>query len=153
MKKKILFVLPILMLVLTGCGKEETGQVVCTLKSNDVVSGYQIESKYTINYKGDFVKSVETVETVTSESQKFLSAFESTIKDSYKKADEAYGGYTYDVKKDGNKVISTVTIDYSSMNLKKFIEDQPILKSYTENNKLKTSGAKVIYENLGATCE
>ena len=83
MKKLILFIVPVMLFSLTACNKdtqeEKTGQVVCTLSMNDVVNGYNIESEYKINYKGDFVESVDTVETVTSESQDIIDSFENTF--------------------------------------------------------------------------
>ena len=40
------------------------------------------------------------------------------------------------------------------MNLKKYVSDNSVMKSYVNsNNKLTLKGAIKIYENLGATCK
>ena len=40
------------------------------------------------------------------------------------------------------------------MNLKKFVEDNASMKSYVnKDNKITLSGAKKLYESLGATCK
>lgn len=157
MKKLILFIVPVMLFSLTACNEdtqeEKTGQVVCTLSMNDVVNGYNIESEYKINYKGDFVESVDTVETVTSESQDIIDLFETTIQDTYSKTNEAYGGYDYEITKQEGKLISDVSIDYNVMDLEKYSNDQPVLKSYMKDGKMTVDGSKSIYEAMGATCK
>ena len=152
MKKLVLLMMPMLLLCLTGCS-EETGQVVCTLSSKDAINEYELVSEYKINYKGDFVESVETTETVTSESEDILNTFESTLNETYKKMNDVYGGYTYEVTKEKGKVVSNVEIDYNTMDVEQLVKDQPTFKSYVEDNKLSVEGLKTIYESTGATCQ
>lgn len=151
--KKFIFLLPIFILCLTGCGNEKTGSIVCTLSSKDAVNGYQLNSTYKINYKGEIVESVETEEVVTSDKEEILSTFETSLNNTYKKTNDTYGGYTYKVTKEDGKVTSKVTIDYSKMDIEQFVTDQPALKSYVKDNKLLTDGLKSMYETLGATCK
>jgi len=155
--KKIAVVLPILGigLLLTGCNTDETLEtktIDCTLSTNDVINEYELKSIYKINYQGDYVVSVDTKEVITSEDTTVLDYFEATLKDTYSKTSEAYGGYDYQVVKDEGKVTSTVKIDYNKMDLEKFITDQPTLKSYVKDNKLLVTGVKSMYETMGATC-
>lgn len=153
--KKIIFLIPILVLCLTGCnGKnEEAGIVTCALSTNDIVNGYKLESTYKLNYSGKYAISTETEEVVISDSKEVLDYFEKTLNDTYSKLNEAYGGYTYKITKKDDKITSIVKIDYSKMNMEKFVNDQPAYKSFTNDNKLLAEGVKSIYENLGATCE
>ena len=154
--KKLLFLIPIFMLILTGCGETESNEVKsisCTLSTNDVVNGYQLNSTYKINYVDKYVKTVETEEIVTSDNETIIDTFEETLNNTYQKTNEAYGGYDYKVTKENGKVTSKVTIDYSKMNLQQFITDQPTLKSYSKDNKLLVEGIKEMYTSLGATCE
>lgn len=152
MKKSIL-VLPILALCLTGCGKEKTGKITCTSNQNNVASGYTLEAKYVINYKGDNVDSVETTESVTADNSEVLSAFEKQLNEMYSKTDEAYGGYKYNIENKDGKVVSTVTIDYNKMNLDQYVKDQPVLKDFVKNGKMQVDGIKALYKAMGATCE
>lgn len=150
--KKLILLVPALLLSLTGCATQ-TGTINCTLSSKDVVNGYELDSVYKINYTGDYVDSVETVEVVTSDSDSILDTFETTLNDSYSATSEAYGGYTYEVTREEKKVTSDVTIDYSEMDIKEFVEDQPTLNSYVEDGKFLVEGIKALYESMGATCE
>lgn len=151
--KKLVLLIVYMLLTLGNEGQEEVGIIVCTLSTNDVVNGYKLDSEYKINYKGDTVESVETTEIITSESEYILDYFETTIDDTYRKTHETYGGYTYNVTNENGKVTSKVTIDYNVMNLRQFVEDQPVLKSYIKDDKLLVEGLKMIYESNGATCE
>ena len=151
--KKVFLVL-VSLLVFTGCGKEEKmGVINCTYNTKDVVNGYEVSAEYKINYKGDFVESVETTEIYTSKSSDIIEYFEEYLNNTYKQMDKAYGGYTYEITKSKDKVISEVKIDYNKIDLEQFIEDQPTLKNFSKDNKLTVAGIRSIYELMGATCE
>ena len=149
--KKFIFILPVFLICLTGCGAE-TGSIECTLSTNDVINGYQLNSTYKINYKGDFAESVETTEIVTSDSTDTLNYFENYLNTTYQTFDDTYGGYNYKVTKEDGKVTSDVTIDYNEMYIEQYVEDQPSLKIYVEDNKILKDGLISIYEDMGATC-
>ena len=154
MKKglKILFI-SLFVILISGCGKSDKEVVsTCTLSSDQSSNGYKISSNYEIHSKNGLVNSVTTKETVESDNEQVRSYFKKTLEDSYNTANESYGGYTYNVTEDGNKIISDVTIDYSKMDLNKFVKDNSQMKSYIKNNKISLDGMKKIYETLGATC-
>ena len=153
--KKYLFLIPIIVLVITGCslGGGKEGKLTCNMTSKDTVNGYSTNSEYVINYKNDLVESVNTKETVESENETILTTFKDTLEKTYSSMNENYGGYTFKVEQEGNKVISTVTIDYNKMNIEQFVKDNSALSSYVEKNKLKLEGIKSLYEQLGATCK
>lgn len=140
-------------ILLMGCeGKEVVKK--CTLSVNNSSNGYSVNSTYEIHAKGDVVTSVKTKEVVTSDTESILSYFETNLNDTYKKANDTYGGYTYNIKKESNKVTSDVTINYEKMDLKKYVSDNSAMKSYVnKDNKITLKGAKKVYETLGATCE
>ncbi len=156
MKKGVKFlVISLFVLLLVGCtSKEEKVVKTCTLNSDQSSSGYTLNSTYKIYATNDVVTSVETEEIVTSENKQIRDYFESTLNTSYKTANETYGGYTYNIKNEDNKVSSKVTIDYTKMDLEKFINSNTSIKAYVnKDNKLTLEGVKKIYENLGAICE
>ncbi len=150
--KKFFVLIPILMLCLTGCGSN-SGTLKCTLESKDAVNDYSLSSTYTVNYKKGLVESVDTVEEVSSDSEDVLDTFEDTLNETYSKMNDTYGGYDYKVTKSDGKVTSKVTIDYNKMDLDQFTKDQPALKNYIKDGKLKIEGLKSMYESMGATCE
>lgn len=161
MKKGLLLVS--LLILLTGCGEETTNDVYndipeqktmhCEVSTRDVVNGYETASDYTIYYTDDYVDKVETVETVTSESEEFLDTMEEYVNTTYEATNSAYGGYTYEVTREDGKVVSNVTIDYDKMNLEQYATDQPSLAQYIEDGKFLVDGIIEIYETAGATCE
>ena len=55
----------------------------CEVSTRDVVNGYVTASDYTIYYTDDYVDKVETVETVTSESEEFLDTMEEYVNTTY----------------------------------------------------------------------
>lgn len=160
MKKglKILFI-SLFVILISGCGNEKTNVNTnkdtaketintCTLSSDQSSNGYTLSSNYEIHSKDGLVNSVTTKETVESDNEQVRSYFKKTLEDSYNTANESYGGYTYNVTEDGNKVISDVTIDYSKMDLEKFVNDNSQMKSYIKNNRISLDGMKKIYEAL-----
>ena len=151
--KKILLLIPTIFLCMVGCGTVKSGVITCTLTRNDVINNYKLESTYNINYLGETVEYVETKEVVTSDSSDVLDYFEETLNDTYSKMNEAYGGYDYEITNDNGVVISTVRINYNSMDVKQLSQDEPTLKPYISNNKLLTKGIQSMYEQMGAACK
>lgn len=150
--KKSLILLPVSILLLTGCG-EKKGTIHCTLTTTDKLNGYTVNADYNIHYKGDYVEYVENTETVTSDNEETLASFESQFNVLYNGMNENYGGYTYSIKKDTGKLTSTVKIDYDKMDLDKLVKDQPTMKNYVKNKKMSKEGIENTYKALGATCE
>lgn len=155
--KRFLKLLTVLLVItmLCGCGATEKERTIkCTSSQKNLANGYELKSEYNIYAKGDIVKSVKTKEVITSNQETVLNYFETTLNTTYEKYNSEYGGYKYEITNDGNKVTSDVEIDYSTMNLKKFSDDNTSLKSYmNDNNELTVDGLKTMYKALGATCE
>ena len=155
MKKNLIFGIFALfsVLFLTGCGSSEK-TINCTNKSDQSSSGYVLDSQYKIYASGDVVNKVETTETIESSNNTILSYFEKTLKEQYQSNNDKYGGYNFDITTEDGKLVSKVTVDYSKMDLAKFIEDNAAMKSFAnEDNKLTVDGVKTMYESLGAICK
>lgn len=152
-----LFVALLVVILLCGCGlkNEDERTIKCSGSQKDLSRGYEIKSEYNIYAKGKLVDKVKTKEMVTSDNESILSYFETTLNSTYEKYDNEYGGYKYQVTREGNTVTSDVEIDYSIMDMKKFIQDNTIAKSYVDedNSKFTVEGLKRMYKSAGATCE
>lgn len=141
-------------LFLTGCGSSKDNNFVCTYSSDQSASGYKLKSEYKVYSDGEIVNKVVTVETVESTNTSVLSYFESALKEQYKSNDNKYGGYSYNITKTDDTVISEVTIDYTKMDIEKFIEDNEAVKAYVnDDNQLTVEGVKKMYKSIGATCK
>ena len=152
MKKSIIMLSLIAVCVLiTGCGNNKEFTKKCVIHNDVLSQGYKLDSEYNIFGKG----RVETTEIVTSDNQEILDYFEDYLNDTYVDANENYGGYTkINVTNSNNKVVSNIEIDYTKMDLEKFVQDNPGVSAYiNSNNAMTTEGIVSMYEALGATCE
>lgn len=157
MKKVIkLFIVFIGIIFISGCSVNLPNKKIsiCTLENDQSKSGYKVSSTYKIYSKNDIVTKVNTEEILTSKNTTIIKYFEDLINKQYKELNNTYGGYTYNIKKDNDKIISTVNIDYSKMNLEKFINDNSAMKAYINKDKKMTlKGIQTMYESLGAKCK
>lgn len=131
MKKYLLLVLGCLLIV-TGCGKDDTkkaegksGSLVCTKTTEE--DGVKSVENVTVNYKNDKVTTVqeEMIETVGKDGQElayntFKGIFENTFKD--------IEGLEVKVEKEGKDAVKIIMdMDYSKIdpeNLKKALGDE-----------------------------
>lgn len=143
--------LVVLCLILTGCkGKK----IVTTCTSSSKQTNYEMSTKYIINSRENIVENVIVNQTITSKDENLLKEFEKQLKEQYKSNKSLYGGYTSDVKINGKKVVSKVTINYEELNMKKFVKDNGAMKDYVnKENKFTLEGAKKLYKSTGAKCE
>lgn len=141
-----------IILIISGCGKKEVMKT-CTLTQTNSTQGYKLENEYKIYGTGKVVDKVVTTETVISDDDEILDYFEEYIDSTYETMNDNYGGYEYTIKKNNNKLIIETTIDYNKMNVKKYVEDNSVMKNYVNSdNKLLISGVTQIYELMGASC-
>ncbi len=167
MRKKIISTITIVScILLTGCSEvkekelnknlaesididETDAKLVCTTNYDYTELNYTLGSKYVVfaDDKGNVTKIVSE-EIIESNDEKKLEEFESYLNKNHDVAVQ-YKGYTYDVKKEDNKVISDVTIDYSEFDMDKFIKDngnEDLIKD------LSIDSIEKKYVSLGATC-
>lgn len=166
MKKLYLSILAVSLLVITGCEEkkekkldknisenikidgEEEADLVCTSDYDYSDLDYVIGSKYIVFGDSKKVTKVSSVEIITSNDKKRLDSFEDYYNQNHDIAAK-YNGYTSDVSREKDRVISKVNIDYNEFDLKKFYEENET------NNKetLTIDSIKKKYESLGATCK
>lgn len=166
MKKKYLIVFMIIIcFIITGCKEEKKvkldtnlsntinidddgAKLICTMDIDYTEYDYTLGSKYVVFAdKNKKVTKVVSSEIINSSDEEKLDEFESYLNSNHDLAMQ-YNGYTYAVKREKDKVISEVTIDYSEFDLKKFIEEN---KSVTDEE-LTLDSIEKQYVSLGATC-
>ena len=152
--KKLGIVL-VLVFLLCGCGKnyKNVKSLKCTVHRSNVEDGYEVDATYEATAENGYAKTLKTKEVVTSTNAEKLDEFEENFHTTYDHMIEAYGGYTYNVTREENKVIADLTLDYSQTNLNKMVEDLPALEDYIEDGKMTISGLKKMYESTDGTCE
>lgn len=150
---KIFSILAIIIMA-TGCNKIGTKVTTCTLDNDQSKSEYKILSTYKIYSNKDIVSKIETEETLTSKNTTIIAYFEEIYNKRYKAETGKYKGISYNVKKDNDKLITTVTTDYNKLNMTDYIKENSAMKSYVnKDNKFTLDGAKKMYESLGAKCK
>ena len=152
MKRKYLF-LAVTMLVVflvTGCSSSEEKTMTCTRTMNQ--SGMKTNLNYKVTYSGDYVNRVQSEESIETSDTTTLNTYKEQIENVYTPyKDIEY--YTYNVTVNGNKLVSTVDINYAKIDTKKLIEIDSANSQLINDGKVKLSSVKSLYEQLGATCE
>ncbi|HIS38071.1 MAG TPA: YehR family protein [Candidatus Onthousia faecavium] len=152
MKKKIkyLAVFIVSVIFLTACGNNGVQTMTCTRTMNQ--NGIKTGLKYTVIYQGDYVTRVKSVETIETDSNEVLDAYQEQIESIY----SPYKGidyYEYDVSIDGDKLTSTVDINYEKIDTDKLLEIDSANGQLIKDGKIKLSDIKSVYEAIGAVCE
>lgn len=150
-KVKYLLVALLFGVLLTGCGSS-TKSLKCTNKlSTDTVD---YKATYEIKYDSDnYVKEVVSTETVKSDDKDYLEQTKEVTEELYKQSNDTYGGYSYKVSISGNTLTAECTIDYSKMDVEKYVEETGLENFIDSKKNVLLSGVKQIYKELGATCE
>lgn len=152
MKRKYLF-LAVTMLVVflvTGCSSSKEKTMTCTRTMNQ--SGMKTNLNYKVTYSGDYVNRVQSEESIETSDTTTLNTYKEQIEKIYTPyKDVKY--YTYNVTVNGNKLVSTVDINYAKIDTKKLIEIDSANSQLINDGKVKLSSVKSLYEQLGATCE
>lgn len=152
MKRKYLF-LAVTMLVVflvTGCSSSEEKTMTCTRTMNQ--SGIKTNLNYKVTYSGDYVNRVQSEESIETSDTTTLNTYKEQIENVYTPyKDVEY--YTYNVTVNGNKLVSTVDINYAKIDTKKLIEIDSANSQLINDGKVKLSSVKSLYEQLGATCK
>ncbi len=149
--KKICIIITLLFMcfLLTGCGIKTTN---CSL--NNKQSNYEINTNYSINSKEGIVKNIKINQTIKSNDKKILKDFEKQINNQYEYNNRLYGGYKYSIKISEKELNSNVSINYSEIDMEKFVKDNAAMKEYVNNkNQLTLEGIKKLYRSTGAKCE
>jgi len=150
--KKIGLFLVLMMFLFAGCGEEKTGYLECNNSRNEETFSTKTEVK--VYYENNIVKTVESIEKVTSDDKSILEYFEEALIESYASLSENYGGYTYNFEYEGNTLISKTTINYEVMDLKALVNDDSSMSTYVNaNNQITKTSIKAMYSVLGLTCK
>ena len=149
--KRIFLILSLVCILLTGCSKEK--YFTCKIDLNNEIDEYQLGATYKIYYKDSLVTKIEKEEVYTSSNEDTLKYFNEYKNLEYKNLNDLYGGTTYTVELEEEKVIMNATIDMSVADIKKMVKNNYIDRDYVSLNKLTTGGIKLIYESKGATCD
>ena len=171
MKKsiKLISLLLVLVLIVSGCGKKESQETntsntstdytkepevetTCTMFSDKSENGYKIELTEIIYSKGDAVIRENTKTVLTSDDEVILNNHKEFEEKRYKEQSEEYGGMTYSVNTNDNQVISITTLDFANVNMTNFIDNDLLNSDDMIDGYIKLDIYKLLYESTGYTC-
>ncbi len=159
--KKLIAITLILLLMVTGCGKNneniDTKTITCTYNSNDVKNGYKMQETKKVTYKDDMT----ITEAISIIDIKFLNEeAKNDMKDiieSYESMKEIYNNGNYyqgtklDVETSDNKFRVTYTYDIAKLNEESLNENE--FKDYIlKNNKFDINKFQEDNKSSDATC-
>lgn len=150
--KKIIILSICLLILVCGCFKKD-GQIICTLTLDDKINNYDITSNYIINYEDDFVKSVITTETLTSDDDFVIENIYNNMKASHDQIKDHFEGYEYKITRNSNSIVLESSNLFEEDYVRQFVIDNPSLKLYYRRARIKYTGLKNMYENKGAACK
>lgn len=148
MKKVFLLLIVIL---LSGCSKEN--YFTCKIDLENKIQEYQLNAVYKVYYKNSFVTKIEKKEIYTTDNEETYNYFNEYKNLEYTNLNNLYGGTTYTISLEGNKVILDATINMNFVDIKQMIKDRYINNDYITSNKLTIGGIKNIYKEKGAICD
>lgn len=165
---KYLFVFLIGVVLLTGCEKKEVQKqeenknevkeeqqtektMVCSRKAT-ITEGVEVDLAYTVTYIGDYVKTVYSNEKVNSNNKEYLEQYKTQVESIYSPY-KNIEYYDYNVRIEGNTLISEVTIQYDKIDTDKMIEIDSANATLIKDGKVKVSDIKTLYSTVGAICE
>ena len=168
--KKTLLIISLLFIV-TGCnesnkknGKEKNLLDEIVLEDKDAAyecsmynsenKDYNIAGKYAIFVDdNDNVTMINSTEVIESKKNDILNQFQNYYNSSYDKIAN-YGGYTYDIIQENNRVIANVIIDYNTFNMESYAEEHEEIVQYI-NEEYHLTKDKLIekYNSQNIKCE
>ncbi len=148
--KKVFIVLGVLLLLVTGCGKEAAGKMVCTRTTN--MNNVEMDLRYEVYYEGNNVNKVQSTEKVISEDAETLQTYQEQVKKIYSSFDNV-DHYNYDVSIEGDTLTSTTDFDYTKIDMDQLLKiDSSIEQFLNDNGKIDLDKITQVYEQTGATC-
>ena len=125
MKKVFLLLIVIL---LSGCSKEN--YFTCKIDLENKIQEYQLNAVYKVYYKNSFVTKIEKKEIYTTDNEETYNYFNEYKNLEYTNLNNLYGGTTYTISLEGNKVILDATINMNFVEIKQMIKDRYINNDY-----------------------
>lgn len=133
---------------------EEGASAICQIDYDYTdTEGYVMGAKFVIfTDENNIVTRVVGEQIASSNNKSKLASLQTKMEDTYEKASE-YGGYTYDIKISGKKLIIDTDIDYSKLNLEEMAKNNDELKAYLNDDyKYTLSSIQATYMSTGAEC-
>lgn len=159
MNKKIISYITIIfmgVILVSGCSDTESnktnGMSVIHCTRTGEATGVKVSMEYNIYYQGDYIKILNSIETVTSNDKAKLDQYENA----YRNIFSAYEGLEYydnNIIRGSDMVKSETTINYGKIDIDKLLSIEGEEDNVVEDGKVKLSTWINFAEKYGATCD
>ena len=164
--KKILIIMLVCMLVLTGCGKkdetksgdeksylnEPQKETICFSTFYSSEQDYRVNNDVTLYSRGGAVLSEKDVDVFKSINEELRNKYIERTKNEFERQNQSYGGTTYVIQINDEKVNVEANIDYSKYNMKQFMEDYGFTEKDMIDGYVSLDSLIALYEYFGYTC-
>ncbi len=134
---------------------EEGASAVCQIDYDYTDSeGYVMGAKFVIfTDENDIVTRIVGQQVAASNNKSKLSTLQTKMEETYERASQ-YGGYKYDIKISGKKLIINTDIDYTELNLEEMANNTESLDAYlTDDYQYTLSSIQAMYMSTGTECQ
>ena len=160
MRKLNIVLCLLISLVLTGCFNNKKDDdvtndddvliTVCR-GQQEISDGIEANFRYEITSKNNNVLSLVSTETIETSDIEYLESAKKSMEDTHSiYKDIKY--YEYEITVDDNKLVSTVDIDYSKIDIDKLISIDKANENIVVDGKVNLNYLKNMYESLGSVC-
>ena len=148
---KKLLIIPIFILLLTGCGGESLTRTVCT-NTNSLSEDALLASEYVIYALGDSVHILVSTESIRSENPDVLEHYRKTIEDIYLQYNRV-PFYNNSIHTEDGFLTSITMVNYNRVNLDDLIRIDENNAAIIENGRVSLRILLEMYKDSGAICE
>ena len=160
MRKLNIVLCLLISLVLTGCFNNKKDDdvtndddvliTVCR-GQQEISDGIEANFRYEITSKNNNVLSLVSTETIETSDIEYLESAKKSMEDTHSiYKDIKY--YEYEITVEDNKLVSTVDIDYSKIDIDKLISIDKANENIVVDGKVNLNYLKNMYESLGSVC-
>jgi len=157
--------------LITGCGNNENtrdlntnlsteielstegASAVCTIDTDmNTNNRFVMGAKFVIFTEADIVTKVNVVEMAESNDSRTLREVRRELEERYERASQ-YGGYTYDIRLENNRLTISVTVDHTEVDFRQMAnDDQSLLLHLNEDFRFTLQTIIQMYESIGVRC-
>ena len=150
MKKK-LAIIPFLLIVLTGCGRNNLTVLTCT-NLVEVNENTRLSTEFMIFAEGDEVVKLTSTETIKTEDSDLLAKYRQALEEISAIYNQVPFFENSMFENDGLLTIITM-VNYRKINFEDLIRINPNNESLVENGRVSLRLLRELYDSTGAVCE
>ncbi len=162
MKKKYLYFFIVLAIIIVSIiiylffnnSKENSYQaILCNKKDEYRELNFQAETNVNISYKDDIVDLITVEKKITSSDKNILKSFLDSEVENIKINQNKFSGLKYSVKEKNDHITIIEKFDFKLIDINEYLKIYPEFKNSVVEDKLRSRGTQMYYQDLKFRCE